>query len=119
MPTKRKRKDRPLRPSAPRITPRAIALFREMQTIECECAPRAWHGEYWRHRRCAGCERSRELHEQLIDELGVRPTKPWEDLQITPPDVTCPYPEFHVLAREWRPDRRGQRLYRLLQRAAA
>jgi hypothetical protein len=119
MPTNRRPIKRPPQRPTPTITPRAIAFFREWDSIECTCEERDWHGEYWRHRRCAGCERCRELHEQLIDELGVRPPKPWEDLEITPPDVVNPYPEFHVLAKKWKPDREGQRLYRLLQRAAA
>jgi hypothetical protein len=79
-PIKRGRK-----PSAPTITPKAIALFREWVAVACTCAPRDWHGEHWRHRRCAGCEHRLGLHDQLIDELGIRPTKPWQDIWITFP----------------------------------
>jgi hypothetical protein len=119
MPTSRTPINRPPQRPTPTITPKAIELFVEWETTECTCPPRDWGGEYWKHRRCDGCERCRELHEQLIDELGARPTKPWEALEIMRPDSSNPYPSTHVNAPGWKPDRKGQALYRLLERTAA
>jgi hypothetical protein len=118
MPTNRRPRVAQPRPPEVRITPKAIALFRELDSLECTCPEIDWDGEHWRHERCGGCQRRAEVHDQLINELGLAPTKPWEGLQIMRPDAVCPYPPDHILAPRWEPDRQGQALYRLLRRAA-
>ena len=120
MPTNRRPRTPRHRPPQLHITPRALALFREMDAIECTCEPRDWHGAHGRHQRCAGCARYEDIHHQLVTELGLwPPPKPWIEVRLQHPDAVCPYPDFHILAKDWKPDRKGQALYRLLLRAAA
>jgi len=95
MPTNRRTRLPQSRPPEPTITARAVELFREWDSVECSCPDRDWAGEYWKHRRCPGCARAGELHSRLIDELGARPAKPWETIEIMRSDAANPYPAWH------------------------
>jgi hypothetical protein len=73
-----------------RITPEAVALFKEMEALECTCPPRDWEGEYWKHEQCQGCDKWFDLHSRLHDEVGAQL---WEWPCIRNRDDPNPYPE--------------------------
>jgi hypothetical protein len=112
MPTNRRRTKRPTKQQ---FTPRALALFRKIEKIECTCPPRDWDGEYWKHEECAGCDLWWDLYGELHDELGA-PLWDWPCIQH--PDAANPWPEGSYMAGQWKPNLVAQELYRALERAA-
>jgi hypothetical protein len=62
------------RPARGRITPAALDLFSEMQSLECTCKVR-WPAKGYD--RCPGCKRWWNLHSEFFDSLVPHP-KPWQ-----------------------------------------
>jgi len=105
-------------PGGKRITPAAVAAFREMQRLKrrCTCAPIDWGGKYWgRSEKCAACEQWWEQHAILHGELQLAP---WQWPAYQRPDAGPPYPEGSPAAKGWKPDLEGQARYRMLKAAA-
>jgi hypothetical protein len=99
------------------ITPLAIQLFEEMRRLDnlCMCPSIDWGGKYWVRNECAACERWWELHSQLHDELQC---KPWHWPAIENPDVENPYPPGSAAHQRWKPNLRGQAMWRALAAAS-
>ena len=107
----------PVRPSGRiKITPAAVAAFREMQKLRCTCPPIDWAGKYWeRPEECAACKKWWEQHSILHDELKL---EPWDWPAYEHPNARPPYPEGSPAAKSWKPDLEGQARYRMLKAAA-
>jgi hypothetical protein len=106
-----------------RTTPEAIAIFREMQALECDCPPAEAReaDPYWEiSRKCAGCERWWKLVDELADALGIR--SPAEFPCIEDPDEVNPYPVEHANHKWWIRQRaenpHRMELWRALEKAA-
>ena len=113
----------PVRPPRKmRITPEAVAAFRQMESARgrCTCPPVDWEGKYWeRPEPCAVCERWWLAHKVLHDALGLQP---WQWPAFEYPDAVCPYPDGCEAAKHWQ-RRRDERpeafeLYEALVEAA-
>ena len=114
MPTKRT----PIRPPANmRITPAAVATFRQMRRLDeqCRCKPIDWSGSnYLKHRTCAACEKWWKLNSVLVDELHLTP---WQWPAYENPEAESPYPEGSEARESDKPDLEAQARYRLLEEA--
>ena len=100
-----------------RITAKAVSLFEQMRRLEraCRCPPTDWSGEYWKQTQCTACEKWWQLHSELHDELGCRP---WHWPCIENPHAESPYPPGSAADLAWKPNRRGQALWKALAHAA-
>jgi len=100
-----------------RITPLAVQLFNEMRRLDnlCTCPPIDWAGKYWVRHECPACERWWQVHSQLHDALGA---KPWHWPCIENPDTGNPYPSWTAGHRRWKPNLRGQAMWRALANAS-
>jgi hypothetical protein len=80
------------RPPVVPISSRALMIFRRMQRLErrCHCEPRDWSGEYWKWKECANCQKWRDLHSELHDELK---RKPWQWPCVQHPDTKSHHPK--------------------------
>ena len=58
------------RPGRVQVTPRAVALWEQMQQVECTCTPRDW-SRYWEHQRCDGCEEQNRLRRPRGPDSGA------------------------------------------------
>ena len=109
----------PIRPPASmRITPAAVATFREMRRLEeqCRCKPIDWSGDnHLKRRRCAACEQWSKLNSRLVDELQLMP---WQYPAYENPEAGSPYPEGSEAQKGDKPDLEAQARYRALQAAA-
>jgi hypothetical protein len=88
------------RPGRVQVTPRAVALWEQMQQVECTCTPRDW-SRYWEHQRCDGCEEQNRLRRAIHVELRL---PPWEIPAVMPPDAPNPWPPGSRRHAEWRPN---------------
>jgi hypothetical protein len=106
------------RPPRFRITPGAIAAFREMLKLEtkCTCAPIAGDGAYLEHEQCKACEQWWKQHAVLVDELRLTPGQ-WP--AIEDPHAESPYPEGSEARTHDKPDLEAQARFRLLEQAVA
>jgi hypothetical protein len=98
MSTKRTPIDRPPRIE---ITARAVALWEQIQVLECTCAPRSWGANYWNDELCDGCAERNRLRRAIHAELRL---KPWEIPAVMAPDTPNPFPAGSPRAKNWRPD---------------
>ena len=99
-----------------RITPAAVATFREMQRLEeqCDCEP-ITGDNYVTREQCAACERWWKLNSLLVDELHLMP---WQWPAYENPEAESPYPEGSEARKSDKPDLEAQARYRALQAAA-
>jgi hypothetical protein len=99
------------------ITAKAVLLFEQMRKLEtkCTCAPRDWDGKYWEHQQCAACEQWWQLQGGLHDELRC---KLWHWPCIQRPDAVSPYPRGCAADLAWKPNLRGQSLWKALANAS-
>jgi hypothetical protein len=86
----------PIRPFGPRITRAALDIFVELRKRKYP-TPQWW-----------------ELHNQLHDELGL---KPWEWPAVENPGSACVYPKGSQAAKDWQPNERGRELWQQLEAA--
>jgi hypothetical protein len=101
------------RPPKSRISPAAVAVFKEMLKLEarCRCKP-IDRGTYWEHQTCKYCERWWNLNSILVDELKLFPGS-WPSYQRS-----TLFPAGPPAAEGWKPDLESQRRYRMLCEAA-
>jgi hypothetical protein len=99
-------------PAPSQVTPRALALFTEL-----ERAARARNGDgcsITRHGLCAAdcpaCEAWYDRHAELHVELRLKPWQ-WPCLPL------CPFPPGSAEAREWQPGGEQQALWEMLYAA--
>jgi len=106
----------PIKPAAKlRITPEAIAAFREMIRLDaaCTCVPYVYP-DY--PGRCASCDAWWHEHLKLFAALDL---PPWEWPCVLRPDRpwhASRYPTW-ALAEKWQPGRAKVERYRALERA--
>jgi hypothetical protein len=70
------------RPSRRSITPEALDLFAEIQTLECTRPPARYDCP------CADCLKWEKLYNELWSALGGR-RKPWQRSCVVRPDGVC------------------------------
>jgi hypothetical protein len=102
------------------ISPLAVELFVQMQSLKCTCDPVDWNGKPWQHEPCSACHEWWALHADLHNLLNCRP---WEWPCIRDPAASCPYPPEHPNAKSWEAERRAHpealELFAELSRRAA
>ena len=89
------------RPHRPKITPKAITIFRSMQQLVCTCPPPTAGGV---PTECPGCAEWLRLHNVLHRELNLRP---WQFPCIAVPGTEGATADQIALYRELEAAARG------------